>query len=162
MCLGRTLDRARSLALEAGARVEAARREDAEASQAFGDAAGAHGRAAADAAGALYSAAMSIALSLAGSATASSSAIRPPTKATRTTIMSRPAGATTIPTAPSTSPVPAPMDKDAPTLVRLLAWPAAPASRLGAILGLLALTAFVLWIASRAVRRMQISYGAEA
>ena len=41
--------------------------------------------------------------------------------------------------------------------VRLLA---APASRPGA-LGLLLLTAFVLWIASLAVRRMQISYGAE-
>ena len=53
------------------------------------------------------------------------------------------------------------MDDDAPTLIRLLAAPAAPASRPGAILGLLLLTAFVLWIAGRAVRRMQISYGAE-
>ena len=39
------------------------------------------------------------------------------------------------------------MDDDAPTLIRLLAAPAAPASRPGAILGLLLLTAFVLWIA---------------
>ncbi len=39
--------------------------------------------------------------------------------------------------------------------------PAAPATRPGAILGLLLLTAIVLWIASRAVRRMEISYGAE-
>ena len=31
-----------------------------------------------------------------------------------------------------------------------------------AILGLLLLTAFVLWIAARAVRRMQISYGTDA
>ena len=62
----------------------------------------------------------------------------------------------------SLCPVPAPMDNDVPTLIRLLAVPAAPASRPGAILGLLLLTAFVLWIASRAVRRMQISYGAEA
>jgi hypothetical protein len=62
----------------------------------------------------------------------------------------------------SLCPVPAPMDRDAPTLIRLLAAPAAPASRPGAILGLLLLTAFVLWIASLAVRRMQISYGAEA
>jgi hypothetical protein len=62
----------------------------------------------------------------------------------------------------SLCPVPAPMDTDAPTLIRLLAAPAAPASRPGAILGLLLLTAFVLWIASLAVRRMQISYGAEA
>jgi hypothetical protein len=62
----------------------------------------------------------------------------------------------------SLCPVPAPMDDDAPTLIQLLASPAAPASRPGAILGLLVLTALVLWIASVAVRRMQISYGAEA
>jgi hypothetical protein len=61
----------------------------------------------------------------------------------------------------SLCPVPAPMDNDTPTLIRLLAAPAAPASRPGAILGLLLLTAFVLWIGSLAVRRMQISYGAE-
>jgi F5/8 type C domain len=61
----------------------------------------------------------------------------------------------------SLCPVPAPMDDDAPTLIRLLAAPAAPASRPGAILGLLLLTAFVLWIAGRAVRRMQISYGSD-
>jgi hypothetical protein len=59
----------------------------------------------------------------------------------------------------SLCPVPAPMDDEAPMLIRLLAAPAAPASRPGAILGLLLLTAFVLWIASLAVRRMQISYG---
>jgi hypothetical protein len=62
----------------------------------------------------------------------------------------------------SLCPVPAPMESDAPTLIQLLASPAAPASRPGAILGLLVLTALVLWIASLAVRRMQISYGAEA
>jgi hypothetical protein len=62
----------------------------------------------------------------------------------------------------SLCPVPAPMESDAPTLIRLLAAPAAPASRPAAILGLLLLTAFVLWIAGRAVRRMQISYGADA
>jgi hypothetical protein len=62
----------------------------------------------------------------------------------------------------SLCPVPAPMDDDVPTLIRLLAAPAAPASRPGAILGLLVLTAFVLWIAGFAVRRMQISYGGEA
>jgi hypothetical protein len=61
----------------------------------------------------------------------------------------------------SLCPVPAPMDTDAPTLIRLLAAPAAPASRPGAILGLLLLTAVVLWIAGRAVRRLEISYGAE-
>lgn len=62
----------------------------------------------------------------------------------------------------SLCPVPAPMDDDVPMLIRLLAAPAAPASRIGAIFGLLLLTAFVLWIASVAVRRMQISYGSEA
>jgi hypothetical protein len=62
----------------------------------------------------------------------------------------------------SLCPVPAPIDADAPMLVKLLAAPAAPASRPAAILGLLGLTAFVLWIAARAVRRMQITYGAEA
>jgi hypothetical protein len=61
----------------------------------------------------------------------------------------------------SLSPVPAPIESDAPALIRLLAVPAAPASRPGAILGLLLLTAFVLWIGSIAVRRMQISYGAD-
>jgi hypothetical protein len=62
----------------------------------------------------------------------------------------------------SLCPVPAPMGDDVPTLIRLLAVPAAPASRPGAILGLLLVTAFVLWIAALAVRRMQISYGAES
>lgn len=62
----------------------------------------------------------------------------------------------------SLCPVPAPIEEDVPMLVRLLMSPAAPASRAGAILGLLVLTAFVLWIAARAVRRMQISYGSEA
>jgi hypothetical protein len=61
----------------------------------------------------------------------------------------------------SLCPVPAPMDNNAPMLIRLMAAPAAPASGLEAILGLLLLTAFVLWIASLAVRRMQISYGTE-
>jgi len=62
----------------------------------------------------------------------------------------------------SLCPVPPPIDDDVPTLIRLLAAPAAPASRPGAILGLLLLTGFVLWIASLAVRRMQIAYGGEA
>jgi F5/8 type C domain-containing protein len=59
----------------------------------------------------------------------------------------------------SLCPVPAPIDNDVPMLIRLLAAPAAPASRPAAIVGLLVLTAFVLWIAAVAVRRMQISYG---
>jgi hypothetical protein len=61
----------------------------------------------------------------------------------------------------SLSPIPAPIDADAPMLIQLLSAPAAPASGPSAILGLLLLTAFVLWIAARAVRRMEISYGAE-
>jgi len=61
----------------------------------------------------------------------------------------------------SLCPVPAPMDADAPTLIRLLAAPAAPASRPGAMLGLALLTAVVLLLAARAVRRMQISYGGD-
>lgn len=61
----------------------------------------------------------------------------------------------------SLSPVPPPLEEDMPTLIRLLAAPAAPASRPAAILGLLLVSALVLWIASRAVRRMEISYGAE-
>jgi len=61
----------------------------------------------------------------------------------------------------SLCPVPAPMEDEAPVLIRLLAAPAAPASGPGAILGLLLLTTLVLWIAALAVRRMQISYGAE-
>ncbi len=62
----------------------------------------------------------------------------------------------------SLCPVPAPIEDDVPTLIRLLIAPAAPASRPGAILGLLLLTAFALWIAAKAVRRMQISYGSES
>ena len=61
----------------------------------------------------------------------------------------------------SMCPVPAPMESGAPALIQLLAAPADPASRPGAVLGLLLLTAFALWIAARAARRMQISYGAE-
>lgn len=61
----------------------------------------------------------------------------------------------------SLCPVPAPMDKNAPALVQLLMSPAAPASRLGAITGLLVVTALVLWVACLAIRRMQVSYGSE-
>ncbi len=57
----------------------------------------------------------------------------------------------------SLCPVPAPVDKSMPAILQLLLAPAAPASRAGAILGLLSVTAFVLWLACLAVRRMQIS-----
>jgi len=62
----------------------------------------------------------------------------------------------------SLCPVPAPTNKDMPALLQLLLTPAAPASRIGAILGLLAVTALVLWIACLAIRRMQVSYSTEA
>ncbi len=61
----------------------------------------------------------------------------------------------------SLCPVPAPMDSGAPALVRLLLAPAAPASRLGSIVGLLVVTVLVLFAASYAVRRIQISYATE-
>jgi hypothetical protein len=61
----------------------------------------------------------------------------------------------------SLCPVPVPIDDEVPTLIRLMAAPAVPATGPEAILGLLLLTAIALWIAAIAVRRMQISYGAE-
>jgi ABC-type transport system involved in multi-copper enzyme maturation permease subunit len=61
----------------------------------------------------------------------------------------------------SLCPVPAPVDNSAPALIRLLLSPAAPASRLWSVAGLVAVTALVLWVASRAVRRLEISYGTE-
>jgi len=62
----------------------------------------------------------------------------------------------------SLCPVPAPVDKDVPALLQLLLAPAAPASQVGAITGLLVVTALVLWIARKAILRMQITYGGEA
>jgi hypothetical protein len=62
----------------------------------------------------------------------------------------------------SLCPVPAPVDKDIPPVLQLLLAPAAPASRTGAVLGLLVVTALVLWIARCAILRMQITYGTEA
>lgn len=61
----------------------------------------------------------------------------------------------------SLCPVPPPMDANAPAVVKLLLSPAAPASRSAAIIGLLVLTGLVLWAASRAVRRIEISYSTE-
>ncbi|MBN2321416.1 MAG: discoidin domain-containing protein [Acidobacteria bacterium] len=61
----------------------------------------------------------------------------------------------------SLCPVPIPMDDSAPGLLRLLLVPAAPASRIGAIAGLILLTAFLLWIAAIAIRRMEVSYSTE-
>jgi len=61
----------------------------------------------------------------------------------------------------SLCPVPAPIDKDVPSLLQLLLAPAAPASRTGAIIGLLVVTAVVLWIARIAIHRMQVTYSME-
>jgi ABC-type transport system involved in multi-copper enzyme maturation permease subunit len=62
----------------------------------------------------------------------------------------------------SLCPVPAPLDQDVPGLLRLLLVPAVPASRSGAILGILAVTAVVLLLARRAILRLQISYSDES
>jgi ABC-type transport system involved in multi-copper enzyme maturation permease subunit len=61
----------------------------------------------------------------------------------------------------SLCPVPAVLEKDAPAIIRMLLLPAAPASRLGAVVGLLVVTAVVLGLACIAIRRMQISYSTE-
>jgi ABC-type transport system involved in multi-copper enzyme maturation permease subunit len=58
-------------------------------------------------------------------------------------------------------PVPVPVDPHTPALVRLFLSPAEPPSIAIAVLGLLVVTALVLWCASRAVRKLQINYGAE-
>jgi hypothetical protein len=62
----------------------------------------------------------------------------------------------------SLCPVPAPVDESTPAILRLLLAPAEPASRLGSILGLLAVTALVLLLARCAILRMQVSYSTEA
>jgi hypothetical protein len=59
----------------------------------------------------------------------------------------------------SLSPVPPPVNSDMPALLQLLLAPAEPASRFEAVAGLLTLTAIILFIACRVIRRMQISYG---
>jgi ABC-type transport system involved in multi-copper enzyme maturation permease subunit len=63
--------------------------------------------------------------------------------------------------AQSLCPVPAPMDDGAPLLIRLLSAPAEPPTAAVAVLGLLVLTAVVLWAAARAVRRLEIDYGVD-
>jgi hypothetical protein len=60
----------------------------------------------------------------------------------------------------SLCPEAAPMDDNSPML-RLLFAPAGAASKSLAILGLLAVTALVLWAASRAVKRIEINYSTE-
>lgn len=59
------------------------------------------------------------------------------------------------------TPVPAPMESDAPLLVQMLMAPEAPPSALVAVGGLLAVTALVLWAAAAAVRRLEIDYSTD-
>lgn len=59
-------------------------------------------------------------------------------------------------------PVPAPLEKDMPALLKLLLSPATPVSKMGAVFGILALSIVVLWIACVAIRRMEVSYSTEA
>ncbi len=61
----------------------------------------------------------------------------------------------------SLTPHPVPMDSGAPLLIRLLMAPAEPPSIAVAVLGLFSVTALVLWIASRTVRRLEIDYGTD-
>ena len=61
----------------------------------------------------------------------------------------------------SLCPVPMKADDTVPGLLQLLMAPAEPASRTGAVLGLIVLSAIVLWIAAVAVRRMEVSYSSE-
>ena len=61
----------------------------------------------------------------------------------------------------SICPVPPPLDPNVPPLLRLVLAPAPPTSASVAILGVLGVTALVLYVASRAVRRLEINYGTE-
>jgi ABC-type transport system involved in multi-copper enzyme maturation permease subunit len=61
----------------------------------------------------------------------------------------------------SVCPTPAPVEEGTPALVRLLLSPASPAPVYAAVLGLLALTALVLWAACRVVRKIEIDYATD-
>ena len=63
--------------------------------------------------------------------------------------------------AQSLCPVSVPIDDKMPFLIRLLISPADPPSITTAVSGFLILTALVLWIASRIVRRLEIDYTAD-
>jgi len=58
-------------------------------------------------------------------------------------------------------PVPPPTDPNMPALLKLLISPPTPPSVWLAVLGLLGVTALVLWAASRAVKRLEINYGTD-
>jgi ABC-type transport system involved in multi-copper enzyme maturation permease subunit len=61
----------------------------------------------------------------------------------------------------SVCPVAAPIEEGTPAFVRLLLSPAAPSSVWVAVLGLLGLTALVLYAASRVVRKIEIDYATD-
>jgi len=61
----------------------------------------------------------------------------------------------------SLCPLPPPVDKNMPAVLRLILAPAEPAPAVWAVLGLLGVTALVLWVASQAVRRLEINYSTE-
>lgn len=61
----------------------------------------------------------------------------------------------------SLCPVPPPMDPNVPPLLKLILAPAAPTSAWMAIVGLLGVTALVLWAASLAAKRLEINYSTE-
>jgi ABC-type transport system involved in multi-copper enzyme maturation permease subunit len=63
--------------------------------------------------------------------------------------------------AQSLAPVPPLVDPGAPALIRLLMSPAEPPSVIGAVAGSLALTAVVLYLASRRVRQLEVNYGTD-
>jgi hypothetical protein len=61
----------------------------------------------------------------------------------------------------SLCPLPPPMEDDIPAVMKLLIAPAEPASALGAVAGLFVVTALVLWVASRSVRRLEVNYSTD-
>jgi len=61
----------------------------------------------------------------------------------------------------SVCPTPAPIANDVPPLMRLLLAPAEPVGPAVAVLGLLAVTALVLTLAARAVKRLEINYSTD-
>ncbi len=58
-------------------------------------------------------------------------------------------------------PVVPPPDPDMPAILQLLFSPANPPSKLVAVAGLLLVTAVVLWLAARAVRKLEINYSTD-
>ena len=61
----------------------------------------------------------------------------------------------------SLCPVPVPLPSDMPAVLKMLLAPAAPSSVPVAVLGLLAVTALVLFAAMQSVKRLEINYGTE-